>query len=82
MRAMLGTVGGQPGLRRLLVSYLPAASFAVPGQQRGGRHGENLGPAVAGQEPGQRGEPHPVGRVVTHPAGVAAQNRVLVPEYQ
>ena len=27
MRAMLGTVGGRPGLRRLLVSYLPAASL-------------------------------------------------------
>jgi hypothetical protein len=26
-RAMLGTVGGRPGLRRLLVSYLPAASL-------------------------------------------------------
>jgi hypothetical protein len=24
---MLGTVGGRPGLRRLLVSYLPAASL-------------------------------------------------------
>ncbi len=35
-----------------------------------------------GYEPGQRGEPHPVGRLVMHQADVAAQHRVLVPEYQ
>src|SRR5437763_5173465 len=60
-RAMLGTVGDRPGLRRLLMSYLLAASFAVPGQQRRWRHGEDFGPAPAGQEPGHRGEPYPVG---------------------
>jgi transposase, IS30 family len=32
-------------------------------------------------EPGQRGEPHPVGPLVSHPAIVAAQYRVLVPEH-
>jgi hypothetical protein len=31
---------------------------------------------------GQRGEPHSVGLLIPHPAGVAAQHRVLVPEYQ
>jgi hypothetical protein len=56
--------------------------LAVPGQQRRGRDGVDLGPAAAGQEPCQRGEPHPVGRLVPHPADVAAQHRVLVPEHQ
>jgi hypothetical protein len=32
--------------------------------------------------PWQRGEPHPVRWLVTHPAGVPAQQRVLVPEHQ
>jgi hypothetical protein len=27
-------------------------------------------------------EPHPAGRLVPYPVGVAAQHRVLVPEYQ
>ena len=55
---------------------------AVPGQQRRGRDGEDFGPALAGEEWCQRGEPHPVGRLVPYPAGVAAQHRVLVPERQ
>jgi len=54
----------------------------VPGQQRRWHDGEDLGPAPAGQEPGQRGEAHPVGRLVSHPADVAAQHRVLMPEHQ
>jgi hypothetical protein len=75
---MLGTVGGRPGLRRLLVSYL----LAVPGQQRRWRHGEDFGPAAAGYERASAANHTPVGRLVAHPAGVAAQHRVLVPEYQ
>jgi hypothetical protein len=35
---------------------------------------------LRGEEPCQRGEPHPVGRLVPHPADIAAQHRVLVPE--
>ena len=70
------------GLAPVARVVLARGQLAVPGQQRRWRHGENSGPAVAGYEPGQRGEPHPVGRVVTYPAGVAAQHRVLVPEYQ
>ena len=54
----------------------------MPGQQRRWRHGEDFGPAAVGDEPGQRGEPYPVGRPVTYPADLAAQHRVLVPEYQ
>ena len=82
-RAMLGTVGGRPaGLAPAACVVLARGQLAVPGQQRRWRDGEDLGPAVAGYEPGQRGEPYPVGRLVTHPADVAAQHRVLVPEYQ
>jgi hypothetical protein len=62
-RAMPGTVGGRPGLRRL---------FAVPGQECRGRDGEGLGPAPAGYQRCQRGEPRPVGRLVPHPAGLSA----------
>ncbi len=54
----------------------------MPGQERRRRHGEDAGPAPAGEEPCQRGEPHPAGRLVPHPAGVPAQHRVLVPEHQ
>ena len=79
---MPGTVGGRPGLRWLLVSYFPRGQPAVPGQQRRWRHGEDFGPASAGYERRWRGEPHPVGRLVPYPVGVAAQHRVLVPEYQ
>jgi hypothetical protein len=81
-RARPGSVGGRPGLRRLLVSYLVPGEFAVPGQERRGRHGEDLGPAPARQEAGQRGEPHPVARLVPYLAGVPAQHRVLVPEHE
>jgi hypothetical protein len=77
---MLGTVGGRPGLRRLLVSYLFAASLRCQASSVAGRHGKDAGPAPAGEEPCQRGEPHPVGRLVPHPADIAAQHRVLVPE--
>ena len=81
-RATLGTTGGRPGLRRFLVSYLPRGQLAVPGQERCWRHGEDIGPAPAGEKPGQRSEPHPVSRLVPHTPGIAAQHRVLVPEHQ
>src|ERR1019366_6422944 len=55
---------------------------AVPGQQRRWRHGEDFGPAPARYKPRQRGEPHPIGRLIPHPADVPAQYRVLVPKYQ
>jgi hypothetical protein len=31
---------------------------------------------------GQHGEPGPVGWLVSHPAGVTAQHRVLMPDHQ
>jgi hypothetical protein len=79
---MLRTAGGRPGLRRLLVSYLLAASLRCQASSVAGVRGKDFGPAPAGNEPCQRSEPHPVGRLVPHPAGVAAQHRVLVPEHQ
>ena len=79
---MPGLAGGRPGLRRLLVSYLAASQFPVPGQQCRGRHGEDIGPARARYEPGQRGEPGPVSWLVPHPAGLPPQYRVLMPEHQ
>ena len=54
----------------------------MPGEERRRCHREDFGPAVTRYEPGQRGEPDLVGRLVTYPAGVAAQHRILVPEYQ
>jgi hypothetical protein len=54
----------------------------VPGQQRRRRDGKYFGPGPARYEPCQSGEPHPVGGLVTHPAGVAAEHRVLVPEHR
>jgi hypothetical protein len=56
--------------------------LAVPGQQCRGRYREDLCPAPAGDEPGQRGEPHPISRLVPQPADVAAQHRVLVAEHE
>ena len=47
-RAMPGTVGGRPGLRLLLMSYLLAASPAVSGQECRWRDGEDFGPAPRG----------------------------------
>jgi hypothetical protein len=41
-----------------------------------------FGPARMGYQPGQRGEPHPVARLVTYPAHMTAQHGVLVPECQ
>jgi hypothetical protein len=70
--------GRAPGARVVLAR----GQLAVPGQQRRGRHGEDFGPAPAGKEPCQRGEPHLVDRLIPDPAGVAAQHRVLVPQYQ
>ncbi len=61
---------------------LPRRQPAVPGQQRRGRHEEDLGPAPARYKPRQRGKPGPVSRLIPHPAGVPPQYRVLMPEHQ
>ena len=54
----------------------------VPGGQRCRGHQEHLALPAAGDQPGQCRKPHPVARLVADPAGLAAQYRVLVPEYQ
>ena len=78
---MPATVGGRPGLRLPLVSYFLAASLRCQASSVGGVTGKISVPS-AGEERCQRGEPCPVGRLVPDPAGVTAQHRVLVPEYQ
>jgi hypothetical protein len=78
---MPGLVGGRPGLRRLLVSYFPAASLRCQASSVSGFTGKTR-PAPARHKPRQRGEPGPVSRLVPHPAGVPSQYRVLVPEHE
>ena len=70
------------GLAPVARLVLSRGQPAMPGQQRRGCDGEDIGLAPAGYESCQRGEPHPIGRLVSHPASVAAQYRVLVPEHQ
>ena len=79
---MLRTVAGRPARRRVQVSYFLAASLRCQASSVAGVTGEDLRPAPPRDEPGKHGEPDPVGRFVPHPPGVAAQHRVLVPEYQ
>jgi len=54
----------------------------VPGQQCRRGHREHLAPPAPGDQLGQRRKPQPVARLVPHPADLAAQYRVLVPEHQ
>jgi len=79
---MLRAVGGRPGFAPFARVVVLSGQSVVPGQQRRWRDGEDLGPAPAGEQPGQRSEPQPVGWLVPHPADVAVQYSVLVPEYQ
>jgi hypothetical protein len=67
---MPGTVGGRPGLRRLLVSYFFAASLRCQASSVAGITEKTSAPAPARYKPRQRGEPGPVGRLIPHPAGV------------
>jgi hypothetical protein len=60
------------------VVRFPGDERAVPGQERGGCDREDLGPAVARQQSGHRGQPHPVGRCGAEPGDLAAQHGVLV----
>ena len=73
---MPGLVGGRPGLRRLLVSYFPAASLRCQASSVSGVTGKTSA------KPRQRSEPGPVSRLVPHPADVPSQYRVLVPEHE
>ena len=78
---MLGTVGGRPGLRRLLASYLLAASLRYQASSVAGVTGKTPGQQLRGMSRASAAN-HTLSAVVTHPASVAAQHRVLVPEYQ
>ena len=61
---------------------LPRHKLAVPGQQRRGRHWEDLAPVPSRYQPRQRGEPGPVRRLVPDPAGLPPQYSVLMPQHQ
>ncbi len=79
---MPGTVGGRPGLRRLLVSYFFAASLRCQASSVAGVTGKTSAQCLRGASPRQRGKPGSVGRLVPHPADVPPQYRVLMPEHE
>jgi hypothetical protein len=79
-RAMPGTTGGRPGLRRLLVSYFFATSLRCQASSVAGVTGKTSAQRPRGTR--QRDEPGPVSRLIPYPAGLPPQDRVLVPEYQ
>ena len=64
----------------------PSARAVLPGGQfcgaRRAGHREDLSPAPAKYQLRQRGEPHPVSRLVPDPPGLPPQHRVLAPEHQ
>jgi hypothetical protein len=74
--------GSWPGLRRLLVSYLGAASLRCQASRVGGVTGKIPVRRLRGRSRASVANPHPVGRLVPHPPDVAAQHCVLVPEHQ
>lgn len=61
---------------------MPSAGDALGNALMRPGRGEDPSPAPARQQPCQRGEPHPVDRLVPYPAGVPAQHRVLMPEHE
>ena len=91
-RILLGQANGKAGdtlgrrratgLALLARVVLLRRQLAVPGQQSRGRDREDLTPAPARYEPCQRSEPRPVNGLVSHPADLAAQHRVLVAQNQ
>jgi hypothetical protein len=78
---MLGTVGGRPGLRRLLVSYLLAASWRCQASSVAGVTGKISVQRLRGMN-GASAANHTRSAGSYRIRGVAAQHRVLVPEYQ
>ena len=75
--AMLGIVGGRPGLRRLLVSYLLAAACgARPGASRASRGISRSSACGGGAVPARRTTPgRPAGTVSGRRAGAAPRSR-------
>jgi len=60
----------------------PAASLRCQARSAASVTGKISVQRLRGKKPGQRGEAHPVSRLVPHTPGVTAQHRVLVPEHQ
>lgn len=54
----------------------------MPGQHRRWSHREHVGPVVPGYQPGQRGQPRPIRRLVPHVWDLAAQYRILMAQDQ
>src|ERR1019366_4032189 len=77
-----GCRGRPPGTPPAGVVPFAGDQPPVPGQQRRRGHREHLALPAPGNQPGERGEPQPVTRLVADPAGLAAQHRVLMTEDQ
>ena len=79
---MPGDVGGRPGLRRLLVSYLAAASLRCQASSVAGVTGKISVQRLRGRSRASAANhTRSAGSYRTRP-DVAAQHRVLVPEHQ
>ena len=81
-RAMPGTVGGRPGLRRLLMSYLLPASLRCQARSIASVTGRTSLQRLRGRSRASAANHTRSARLVPHPAGVPTQHHVLVPEHQ
>src|SRR6266700_6604078 len=81
-RAMLGTVGGRPGLRRLLVSYLLAASLRCQASSVAGVTAKTSAQRLRGTSRASAANQARSAGAYRTPADVPPQYRVLVPEHQ
>ena len=79
---MPGTVGGRPGLRRPLVSYLLPASLRCQASSVAGVIGRISVQRLRGRSRASAANHTRSAGVVPYPASAAAQHRVLVPEHQ
>ena len=74
--------GRPPGTPAAGVVPLAYDQPPVPGEQRRRYHREHLASPAAGNQSRQCCQSQPVARLVTDPAGLTAQDRVLVPQHQ
>jgi hypothetical protein len=79
---MPGAVGGRPGLRLLLMSYLLAASLRCQASSVAGVTGKISAQRLRGMSRASAASHTRSAGPVSDPAGVAAQHRVLMPEHQ
>ena len=70
------------GLPARRVNPFALDQSAVPGQECRGAHGEDFGPASAGDERGQGGEPEPIGRLIADLGDLPAQDDVLMAQHE